>query len=131
MSPLVDWFLWIGKYVASFKRCLNQQLFGRLAIERVSGMQPLNVQRFSLAFGVASALLYLGCVVFMAILGKQTTITFFNSLLHGLDVRLIIRCSFPRHHNWHHRDFYPGLAVRRGHQCGLQLGDRKEIIALT
>ena len=95
MSPLVDWFLWIGKYVASFKRCLNQQLFGRLAIERVSGMQPLNVQRFSLAFGVASALLYLGCVVFMAILGKQTTIIFFNSLLHGLDVRLIIRMDVP------------------------------------
>lgn len=58
-------------------------------------MQSLNVQRFSLAFGVASALLYVGCVVFMAILGKQSTIVFFNSLLHGLDVRLIIRMDVP------------------------------------
>jgi hypothetical protein len=60
-----------------------------------SEMQRLNVQRFSLAFGVASALLYVGCVVFVAILGKQTTITFFNSLLHGLDVRFIIRMEVP------------------------------------
>ena len=58
-------------------------------------MQILNVQRFSLAFGVASALLYVGCVVFMAVLGKQSTISFFNSLMHGLDVRLIIRMDVP------------------------------------
>lgn len=58
-------------------------------------MQALNVQRFSLAFGVASALLYMGCVVFMALLGKQNTVVFFNSLLHGLDVRLIIRMDVP------------------------------------
>ena len=58
-------------------------------------MQLLNVQRFSFAFGVASALFYVGCVVFMAVLGKQSTITFFNSLMHGLDVRLIIRMDVP------------------------------------
>ena len=58
-------------------------------------MHPLKVQRFSLAFGVASAVLYAGCVVFMAVLGKQNTIIFFNSLLHGLDVRLIIRMDVP------------------------------------
>ena len=58
-------------------------------------MQLLNVQRFSFAFGVASALLYVGCAVFMAVLGKQSTITFFNSLMHGLDVRLIIRMDVP------------------------------------
>ncbi|MEJ2070097.1 MAG: DUF5676 family membrane protein [Syntrophobacterales bacterium] len=58
-------------------------------------MQPLNVQRFSLAFGAASALLYAGCVVFMATVGKEGTITFFNSLFHGLDVRLIIRMDVP------------------------------------
>lgn len=58
-------------------------------------MQSLNVQRFSLAFSVASALLYVGCAVSMAILGKQSTIVFFNSLLHGLDVRLIIRMDVP------------------------------------
>jgi hypothetical protein len=58
-------------------------------------MQPIHVQRFSLAFGVASALLYVGCAVFMAIMGKQSTVVFFNSLLHGLDVRLIIRMDVP------------------------------------
>lgn len=58
-------------------------------------MQTLNVPRFSLAFGVAAALLYVGCVVFMAVLGRESTVTFFNSLLHGLDVRLIIRMDVP------------------------------------
>ncbi len=58
-------------------------------------MQPLNIQRFSLAVGVASGLLYVGCVIAMAILGKNSTIVFFNSLLHGLDVRLIIRMDVP------------------------------------
>jgi len=58
-------------------------------------MQALNVPKFSLAFGVAAALLYVGCVVFMAVLGRESTVTFFNSLLHGLDVRLIIRMDVP------------------------------------
>jgi hypothetical protein len=58
-------------------------------------MQSLNVQRFSLAFGIASGLLYVGCVIVMAILGKNSAIVFFNSLLHGLDVRLIIRMNVP------------------------------------
>ena len=58
-------------------------------------MQKLNVQRFSLAIGVASAFLYVGCVSVMAVLGKESTILFFNSLLHGLDVRLIIRMYVP------------------------------------
>lgn len=58
-------------------------------------MQHLNVQRFSLAVGVASAFLYVSCVAAMAVLGKDATISFFNSLLHGLDVRLIIRMDVP------------------------------------
>jgi len=31
----------------------------------------------------------------MALLGKQNTIVFFNSLFHGLDVRLIMRMDVP------------------------------------
>ena len=58
-------------------------------------MQPITAWRFSLAFGIASAFLYVGCATVMAILGKNSSIVFFNSLLHGLDVRLIIRMDVP------------------------------------
>jgi hypothetical protein len=58
-------------------------------------MPAINIQRFSLAFGFASGLLYVGCVIVMAIWGRDGTIVFFNSLFHGLDVRLIIRMDVP------------------------------------
>ncbi len=58
-------------------------------------MQPFNIQRFGLAVGVASVLLYVGCVIGMAILGKNGTIAFFNNLFHCLDVRLIIKMNIP------------------------------------
>ena len=48
-----------------------------------------------LAFGLTGALLYLGCVLVMAVLGKAQTITFLNSLLHGIDVAPIIRMNVP------------------------------------
>tara|TARA_R110002096_G_scaffold414853_1_gene616172 strand:- start:304 stop:576 length:273 start_codon:yes stop_codon:yes gene_type:complete len=54
-------------------------------------MYRLNVKKLGFAFGLTGALIYLGCMIVMTTTGKEGTITFFNSLLHGLDTTSIIR----------------------------------------
>lgn len=58
-------------------------------------MNTINVKKFGLAFGITGALLYLGCILVMIIAGREGTILFFNSLLHGLDTAPIIRMDIP------------------------------------
>jgi len=54
-------------------------------------MNHINIRKFGLAFGTTGALLYFGCALVMLILGRDGTVNFFNTLLHGLDVSSIIR----------------------------------------
>lgn len=58
-------------------------------------MYRLNVKKFGLALGLTGALLYLGCILVMATVGREGTVIFFNSLLHGLDSSTIIRMDVP------------------------------------
>ncbi|MBX2943956.1 MAG: hypothetical protein KF860_16600 [Cyclobacteriaceae bacterium] len=58
-------------------------------------MNTINIKKFGLACGLTGALLYLGCIVLMVTVGHTGTITFFNSLLHGLDVSSIVRMDVP------------------------------------
>ena len=58
-------------------------------------MNRIKIARFALAFGTTSALLYFGCVLVMLVAGREVTVQFFNSLLHGLDVSSIIRMDMP------------------------------------
>ena len=58
-------------------------------------MQHINIKKFALAWGVAGAVLYLGCIILMATVGREGTILFFNSTLHGLDISSIIRMDVP------------------------------------
>ncbi|WP_373056394.1 DUF5676 family membrane protein [Zunongwangia sp. H14] len=58
-------------------------------------MYRLNVKKFGFALGLTGALIYLGCMIVMATAGQKGTITFFNSLLHGLDTSKIIRMDVP------------------------------------
>lgn len=58
-------------------------------------MYRLNIKKFGFALGLTGALLYLGCILVMVTVGREGTITFFNSLLHGLDTRSIIRMDVP------------------------------------
>lgn len=58
-------------------------------------MQYLNIKKLGLAFGLTGALLYLGCMIVMATVGREGTIKFFNSLLHGLDTSEMIRMDVP------------------------------------
>lgn len=58
-------------------------------------MYRLNVKKFGFALGLTGALLYLGCMIVMATTGREGTITFFNSLLHGIDTSSIIKMDMP------------------------------------
>lgn len=58
-------------------------------------MNTIDVKKFGLACGLTGALLYMGCILLMITVGKDGTVTFFNSLLHGLDVTTIVRTDIP------------------------------------
>ncbi|MDR8391480.1 DUF5676 family membrane protein [Aliifodinibius sp. S!AR15-10] len=58
-------------------------------------MKTLNIKKMGLAVGATGAVLYIGCIILMVSVGREGTIFFFNSLLHGLDVEPIIRMSVP------------------------------------
>ncbi len=55
----------------------------------------INVKKFGLACGITGALLYSGCILLMLTVGRDGTIAFFNSLLHGIDVSSVIRMNIP------------------------------------
>ncbi|WP_445731905.1 DUF5676 family membrane protein [Mariniflexile sp.] len=58
-------------------------------------MYRLNVKKFGFAMGLTGAVIYLGCMIVIATAGQEGAITFFNSLLHGLDITNIIRMDVP------------------------------------
>ncbi len=58
-------------------------------------MYRLNIKKLGFAFGLTGTLIYLGCMIVMATAGQEGSITFFNSLLHGLDTTSIIRMDVP------------------------------------
>lgn len=58
-------------------------------------MNIIDIRRLGFAVGTTMALLYLGCMFVMATTGEATTVRYFNSLLHGLDVSTIIRSEVP------------------------------------
>jgi hypothetical protein len=58
-------------------------------------MDKLSIKRLGMAVGSTGAILYLGCILLMIIVGKEGTIWFFNSLLHGFDTTSIIRMDVP------------------------------------
>ena len=66
-----------------------------LKLQKLKDMNTINIRKFSLACALTGVLLYLGCIVVMLTAGREGTITFFNSLLHGLDVTSVIRMSVP------------------------------------
>lgn len=58
-------------------------------------MNRINVKKFGFAMGLTGALVYLGCMIVMLTSGREGTINFFNSLLHGVDTTNIIRMDIP------------------------------------
>lgn len=66
-----------------------------IVIEKIKIMNKINVKKLGLATGFTGALFYLGCMLLMLTVGHDGTVTFFNSLLHGLDVSGVIRMEIP------------------------------------
>ena len=58
-------------------------------------MKTISIKKLGMATGLTGALLYLGCMVVMFTAGREGSVKFFNSLLHGLDVSTIIRMDMP------------------------------------
>jgi hypothetical protein len=58
-------------------------------------MNHIHVKKFGFACGLTCAILYLGCMLLMILMGHDGTVKFFNSILHGIDVSLIVRMSVP------------------------------------
>lgn len=54
-------------------------------------MHRINVKTLGFAVALTIALVYAACVVVMSIAGPQTSVSFFNSLIHGIDGSSIIR----------------------------------------
>ena len=51
--------------------------------------------RFGVGIGVVGVIFYIGCAITMATVPRSTAVSFFNSLLHGIDVEPILRQSVP------------------------------------
>ena len=58
-------------------------------------MKTLNPKRLGFAFGTTGVILYFGCILLMLIVGGEGMITFFNSLIHGVDVGKVVRIDIP------------------------------------
>ena len=58
-------------------------------------MTPISVARLGFAVGATCSILYMGCAIAMLTLGREGTIVFFNSILHGIDVTTVIRMEMP------------------------------------
>ena len=55
----------------------------------------LNPRCMGLAFGATGLVFYLGCMLTMATVPQESAVTFFNSLLHGLDVGPVLKTTVP------------------------------------
>jgi uncharacterized protein DUF5676 len=55
----------------------------------------LIVKKFGMSLGLTFALVYLGCALVVIIAGHEASISFFNTLLHGIDVSSIVRMDMP------------------------------------
>lgn len=56
-------------------------------------MNHISIRKMGLAYGVTGGLLYFGCTLTMLMLGHDSMVKFFNTLLHGLDVSSIIKMN--------------------------------------
>jgi hypothetical protein len=63
--------------------------------KKKNAMNTIHIRKFGLAVGLTWALLYLGCAIVMMTVGREGTVLFFNSLLHGLETAPIIRMDVP------------------------------------
>ena len=56
-------------------------------------MKLIHIKSLGFAAGITAALLYLGCALVVNFTSAETTRTFFNSLLHGIDIGTMLRMN--------------------------------------
>jgi len=54
-------------------------------------MGVINVKKFGLAVGLTLVFLRLGCAIVILTTNREQAILFFNTILHGIDVTMILR----------------------------------------
>lgn len=55
----------------------------------------LSIYRFGFGVGITGVVFYIGCIVTMVTVPRDKAVTFFNSLIHGLDVEPVLRDNVP------------------------------------
>ena len=58
-------------------------------------MEKLNQKKFTIALGLTSVVVYLGCFLIMTVLGKDSLVKLSNLLFHGMDFSNVIRMNIP------------------------------------
>lgn len=53
----------------------------------------IDPKKLGLSIGFTFFLLYIGCMIMMYFLGHNGTITYFNNMLHGIDISTIIKMN--------------------------------------
>tara|TARA_R110000868_G_scaffold411528_2_gene705172 strand:+ start:4462 stop:4743 length:282 start_codon:yes stop_codon:yes gene_type:complete len=58
-------------------------------------MTSLSPNRFGLAMGITGVIFYVGCMLLMQMVSKETLILLANSLCHGMDMGSVILMDIP------------------------------------
>jgi hypothetical protein len=58
-------------------------------------MEKLKQNKFALASGLTSVVIYLGCFLTMSMLGRDALVKLSNLLFHGMDFNTVIRMNIP------------------------------------
>lgn len=62
---------------------------------REKTMETISPKRLGFSLACTFTILYIGCVFVMMMVPKEVAISFFNSLMHGVDVTSIMRWEMP------------------------------------
>ncbi|MEZ5325859.1 MAG: DUF5676 family membrane protein [Verrucomicrobiales bacterium] len=65
----------------------------RKSAEPFRTLTRIDGRLLGLGVGMTGVVFYLGCIVTMSTVPREKSITFFNSLLHGIDVAPILRAE--------------------------------------
>ena len=79
------------------RACIQKRANVKSRVEPIKElpMQKLSPMRFGIALGVAGAIFYVVCMIFMAVTPHNDVVWLSNALLHGVDIQSVMRESVP------------------------------------
>ena len=54
-------------------------------------MHHINIKQFGFAVGTTIVIIYVGCIIVTSVISPEAAVSFFNNLMHAVDVTSIIR----------------------------------------